>query len=282
MLKKIDYTKNNLSANQINSIFICPVCKYDINLEGNSLVCGNGHCFDISRKGYFTLLRKNKSRIDDVYNSLLFKNRISFINEGFYDELHLLISQIINKKSNSSIIVDMGCGDGTHDNKILHLLNNKTAYVIGADLSKIGIEYSSLYVSNNFIPIVSDLNYLPLKNNCADIILNILSPSNEQEMKRILKSDGIIIKVTPKKEYLKELRRAFNIKDYENEFQIEENIENNYIVLKKYIINELKDLTDSTLQNLINMTPLTKNYRMCSSLDKVTIALNVYVLKVKD
>lgn len=282
MLKKIEYTKNNLLDNKIKEIFICPICKSDINLYNNSLICENNHCFDITKKGYFTLLRKNKSRTDNVYDLNLFKNRIDFINNGFYDELHLLISSIIKEKDNSSIIVDMGCGDGTHNNKIINLLNNKHTYIIGTDISKNGIECSTDYVGNNFIPVVSDLNYIPLKNNCTDVILNILSPSNEQEMKRILKTDGIIIKVTPKKEYLWELRKAFNIKEYENETQIEENIKNNYIVLKKYIVNETKKLTKDTLINLINMTPLTKNYQKCENINEITIALNIYVLKVRD
>lgn len=81
----------------------------------------------------------------------------------------------------------MGCSDGTHDDKILRLLNNNEVYIIGTDISKIGIECSSNYVSNNFVPLICDLNYMPLKDNSVNIILNILSPSNEQEMKRILK-----------------------------------------------------------------------------------------------
>lgn len=46
---------------------------------------------------------------------------------------------------------------------------------------------------------MADLNNIPLKDESIDIILNILSPSNESEMSRLLKKDGIIIKVTPKK-----------------------------------------------------------------------------------
>lgn len=282
MLKKNEYTKNNLLDDKLKNIFICPICKNNIKLHNSSLICTNGHCFDITRKGYFTLLQKNRVRIDKMYDLNLFKNRISFINNGFYDELHLIISEIINHKEKGFIIVDMGCGDGTHDNKILNLLDSKEHYIIGADISRIGIECSSDYVNNNFIPVVCDLNYLPLSDNCADIILNILSPSNEREMKRVLKQDGIIIKVTPKKEYLKELREIFNIKEYENEIQIEENIKSNYIVLKKYVIKKTKDLTNATSINLINMTPLTKNYKEIRPIKQVTIAFNVYVLKVRN
>lgn len=101
-------------------------------------------------------------------------------------------------------------------------------------------------------------------------------------MKRILKDDGIIIKITPKKEYLWELRKALNIKDYENETTIDENIKKNYLVIDKYVINEEKELTTSTLKALESMTPLAKNHDICEDIDKITIALNIYVLKVRN
>lgn len=282
MLKKYEYTKNNLLNIKNENIFICPICHNDIKIYNNSLICEKKHCYDISKKGYFTLLKKNKLRIDNVYNKNLFVNRVEFINKGFYQELHKLISKIIAEKGSSQVIVDMGCGDGTHDNIILNLIGNNKSFIIGTDISKIGIECSTNYVNNNFIPLVADLNYMPLKDKCVDIILNILSPSNEKEMNRILKSDGIIIKVTPKKEYLCELRELLHIKEYENELQIEKNIENKYVILKKYVINEKKELNEETMHNLINMTPLSKNYNSDKKISEITIALNVYVLKVRD
>lgn len=282
MLKKIEYVKNNLLNLTIEDIFWCPICHCSIRISENSLVCSRNHCYDISKKGYLTLLRKNKLRIDNIYDANLFRNRIKFISDGFYIELHELISKIIKEKGKSQVIVDMGCGDGTHDNIILTLTNDNKSFIIGTDISKVGIECATDYVNNNFIPLVADLNYMPLKDNCTDVILNILSPSNEKEMKRILKKDGIIIKVTPKKEYLRELRQLLNIKEYENELQIEKNIDKNYIILKKYIINQKKKLDKKSMVNLINMTPLTKNYACDVSINEITIALNVYVMKARD
>ncbi len=282
MLKKSEYTQKNLLDTKIIDIFMCPICNSNISLHNNSLICKKKHCYDITKKGYFTLLKKNKLRVDTVYDPSLFKNRIAFINAGYYNELHGLISKIIKDNNPHKIIVDMGCGDGTHDNKILTLINNKQSYIIGSDISKSGIEYATNYVNNNFIPLVSDLNYMPLKSNSVDVILNILSPSNEKEMNRLLKKNGIIIKVTPKKEYLQELRQLFNIKEYENEHQIDKNIHENYDVLQKYVINERKKLDEKTTINLIAMTPLTKNYQSPIKLNDITIALNVYVLKRKN
>ena len=88
--------------------------------------------------------------------------------------------------------------------------------------------------------------------------------------------------MTPKKEYLYELRELLHIKEYENELQIEKNIDKNYIILKKYTINEKKELNEESMLNLINMTPLSKNYNCDKTINEITIALNIYVLKVRD
>ena len=46
-------------------------------------------------------------------------------------------------------------------------------------------------------------------------------------------------------------------------------------------VNEKKALNDQTMLNLINMTPLSKNYSCDKKISKITIALNIYVLKVR-
>ena len=80
MLKKIEYTKNNLLNKKIENIFMCPICYNDIKIHNNSLICKNGHCYDISKKGYFTLLKKNKlafelSEKEETDNEVLSVNK---------------------------------------------------------------------------------------------------------------------------------------------------------------------------------------------------------------
>ena len=65
MLKKIEYTKNNLLNTNIIDIFRCPICHDNVKISDNSLICSKNHCYDISKKGYFGLLKKNKLRIDN-------------------------------------------------------------------------------------------------------------------------------------------------------------------------------------------------------------------------
>ena len=177
-LKKIDYLKNNVAM--IKDKFICPICNSDINIINNSLRCENNHTFDFSNKGYFVFYKTSKIKNSKIYDTDLFVHRRNFINYGFYEELHNLISKIINKKENTDLILDLGCGEATHDKNILEKIDNRSSKIIGVDISKDGIKMASDYVNNNIIPIVLDLNNLPFKSESVDIIIDILSPSNEK------------------------------------------------------------------------------------------------------
>ena len=59
---------------------------------------------------------------------------------------------------------------------------------------------------------VADMTNLPFNDQSISHLLNIFSPSHYEEFRRVLKSQGKIIKVVPEADYLKELRALF----YEN------------------------------------------------------------------
>ena len=277
-MNKIDFFSKHF--NKFNDIFICPFCNEKLTFFDNSLHCLNNHTFNISKKGTTILYKTSKLKQEHIYNKNLFSNRRKFINCGFYDEVHNKISTIINKYNND-IILDMGSGEGTHDYKIKTKINNANTNIIGIDLAKEGIDLFNDYIEDNFLGIVADLNNIPLKKESIDIILNILSPSNENEMTRLLKKDGIIIKVTPKKQYLQELRKILNIKEYENEEVILNNINSKYnIIYKDEYVNTFK-INEEEFNYLINMTPLLNNYEKIPKIEEITIALNIYVLKDK-
>lgn len=278
-MKKIDYFVKNY--NRLSENITCPFCNEKLNFYDNSLQCVNKHTFNISKKGTTILYKTSKLKQEKIYNKNLFFNRRKFINSGFYDELHNKISTIINKYDNA-VILDMGSGEGTHDYKIKAKINNVKTTVIGIDLAKDGIDLFNDYIDDNFIGIVADLNNVPLTNESIDIILNILSPSNENEMSRLLKKDGIIIKVTPKKQYLHELREVLNIKQYENENVIFNNINSKYEILIKDEYVKTFNLNEEEFKYLINMTPLSNNYKDIPKIDEITIALNIYVLRNKN
>lgn len=278
VLKKIDLSKQIILSKEI---FRCPICHTHIKLDANSLKCENNHTFDIKGNGSVFLYNTSNMKDNKIYDKDLFVNRRSFINGHFYDELHNIISTIINDKyKNDVMVIDLGSGEGTHDNLIKNKLVSN-ANIIGFDLSKAGIDLGTDYLNNNILSIVGNLNDLPIEDKSIDVILNILSPSNEKEMKRVLKDDGIIIKVVPTINYLVELRNNFQIDEYKNELIINSNITNNFDVIDKITYTKTLSLNDDNYNNLIKMTPMLKKIDKDSAqkIDNITISLNIYIMK---
>ena len=151
--------------------------------------------------------------VNTKYSKELFEARRKLITEAeFYKPLSEAIAKIINEhvvKTNETIsILDTGCGEGSHLSNICDLVRSeffRNVAGVGIDISKEGIMVAAKNYSNK-IWAVADLANTPFKDKQFDVILNILSPSNYAEFNRLLKSDGLVIKIVPQTGYLKELR----------------------------------------------------------------------------
>ena len=259
-----------------DNILICPICGNRFLFIDNSLKC-NKHNFDISKKGTVNLVYSKHYKDSKVYNYELFKNRRDFILKGFYDKLYKRISNILsNRFSSECTILDLGCGEGSHSKFILDLLKFNYRYY-GFDYAKEAIKLASDYVDNNRFYFLGDVNNVPIKDKSIDIILDILSPFNEKEVKRVIKDDGIFIKVSPGENYLKELRDVLGMKSYNNADEIFNNLQKKFSKIDKYNLNYKTQINEDNFQNLVKMTPAQKN--SSSVIDFVTIDLNVYVIK---
>ena len=50
-------------------MFICPICKSKLNIDGKTYRCENNHSFDIAKQGYVNLLPVNKKHSDNPGDS---------------------------------------------------------------------------------------------------------------------------------------------------------------------------------------------------------------------
>ena len=259
-----------------NPFFICPYCHESLVLNDNNLKCINNHNFDIGKKGELFLLKTGSYKESSIYNKKLFLNRREFIKNNFYKNIYDIVSNIINQFSNNEIIIlDLGCGEGIHSKKIQEQITTKNN-LIGIDISKSAINLATDYISNNNIYIVGDTNNLPVNNNSIDVVIDFLSPFNTSELKRVLKDHGIIIKISPGVNYLKELKN----KEYVKESEVKNNIEKNFNIFHSYKFEGSFELNKEQLNNLINMTPVS-NEKLYNDIKNITIDLNIYVLTKK-
>lgn len=277
-------SKKNILINSLrkNDLLQCPICGKSFCMDYNSLICINKHRFDIAKQGYITILKASKLNVDHHYSKELFVNRRQIINNGFFSLVENKVMEYVEQHCNLDNInynvLDLGCGEGSICNRIIQKVGiNKN--IILLDYSKNAIKLCTDYINDCVIPIVGDISFLPIKDNTIDVILNFLSPITPKESIRVLKEDGIVIKVIPTRNYLKEFRDKIN-KDYTTD--VEGNLLKSFDIISSDVINYTYSLENGDLKNIVEMTPLMSNFKSTTlCLDKITIELKVLVLKKK-
>ena len=65
--------------NDSEKLFRCPICKRKLKMVGNSLLCSNKHCFDISKLGYvnFALNQKQSKHYSILWSAFPTPEKIS-------------------------------------------------------------------------------------------------------------------------------------------------------------------------------------------------------------
>ena len=200
------------------TLFVCPACKGELKQNENVMVCENGHSFDIAKQGYVHLLMPNKmhSKIPGDSKQMV-DSRRSFLESGYYNIFSDKLCEIVGKymkNSQSSVILDAGCGEGYYTSRLKTCMPK--AQVSGFDISKFAVKSAAgKYKEIDFA--VASIFDIPVKNESAHCVINIFAPIVEKEFSRVLKKDGILVIAVPGERHLYELKEILYDKPYENE-----------------------------------------------------------------
>ncbi|MBM4765417.1 putative RNA methyltransferase [Bacillus sp. B15-48] len=256
--------KSAILSGNFENIFRCPYCENPMKVtDSTSLKCSNNHTFDFAKQGYINMMTRS---VNSHYDKSLFEARKKIIMESdLYDLLHEKVSEGMNKYVNedhdSIMIFDAGCGEGSHLHRILQRSENDKMQGVGLDIAKEGI----MMGAKNYrecIWLVGDLAQSPLANQSCHVILNILSPANYLDFKRILVPNGLVVKVVPRANYLKELREILFDQTDKQSYRNDETVnlfKENFHLIDKLTLNYQKQLSQSELMNLVQMSPLAWN-----------------------
>ena len=238
-------------------LFSCPICSSTMELMDSSrLICANNHSFDLSKHGYINLApQAHKTK----YDKALFEARKTIIDSGFFSPLLNYITEITTAQlagQKDTVIVDAGCGEGSHLAKLLSgLMPDVTG--VGIDLAKEGIAVAAREYPGT-IWAVADLAKCPFQDAQFDVVLNILSPANYAEFTRLLKPSGLFLKVVPESAYLQELRDVFyDDKEQRQETDPVARMADFFDSVETKRITYDFPLEGDLLTSLIQMTPLT-------------------------
>lgn len=263
--------------------FACPICQENLTLVESSLKCNNRHSFDLAKFGYVNLAPQIKQSAN--YDKENFQNRQQILEAGFYQAILEAISNLLSSSKTAKTILDIGCGEGFYSRKLQESHSEKTFYAF--DISKDSVQIAAKSEPNWAVNwFVGDLARLPIKDTSMDILLDIFSPANYGEFRRVLSKDGILIKVIPTENHLKEIRQKvqdqLTNKDYSNQ-NIKNHFQEHFTILSNQTASLTKTITVEQLQALLSMTPLLFHVDQSkidwSQLTEITIEAEILVGK---
>ena len=247
---------NNLSRFADSKVYFqCPICTKSMDIQGNSLICRHGHCFDISRYGYVNLLLKSSPKTN--YSKRSFDNRHQILEYGMYDVVLEKIIQFISDTPSIRNILDVGCGEGFYARQIQQRTERN---IFAFDLSREAIQIASKKDKRKAVKwFVTDLSKIPLKDGSMDCILDIFSPAHYKEFQRLLSPNGYVVRVIPTKNHLREIRTKVQAHlknpDYSNE-SVVEYFEKYLKTISRETVSATVQLSSEQRMSFIEMTPL--------------------------
>lgn len=263
--------------------FACPICQENLTLLETNFKCCNRHSFDLAKFGYVNLAPQIKQSAN--YDKENFQNRQQILEAGFYQAILDAVSDLLASSKTTTTILDIGCGEGFYSRKLQESHSEKTFYAF--DISKDSVQIAAKSEPNWAVNwFVGDLARLPVKDANMDILLDIFSPANYGEFRRVLSKDGILIKVIPTENHLKEIRQRvqdqLTNKEYSNQ-DIKEHFQEHFTILSSQTASLTKTITAEQLQALLSMTPLLFHVDQSkidwSQLTEITIEAEILVGK---
>ncbi len=230
----------------------CPVCESGMHLAGGSLVCERGHDFAISRKGTVNFL--TRPHPSEGYDQASFENRRLVFEAGYYDHLIEGVARFFDERPELRRIMDVGCGEGFYAKRLL----NGSRTLVGLDLSKEAVGIAARG-GNDACWVVGDLASLPARDASFDAVLNVFTPAQYDEFARVLAPGGLLVKVVPGPNHLRELRHAFRDvirhEDYSNQ-RVVDHFQRHFQLIERTPLSKTTPTTPETLRAFVRMTPL--------------------------
>lgn len=263
------------------TFFACPFCQQALFLSENSLKCKNKHSFDLAKLGYVNLAPQVKQ--SKAYDKSNFQNRQLILEAGFYQPILKKLLEILSSLPQHDNLLDIGCGEGYYARNLQAQLPDKHIYAF--DLSKESIQLAAK--SDHSLAVnwfVGDLAHIPIQDASMNVILDIFSPANYQEFQRVLRKNGLLIKVIPSSQHLQEIRsivaEQLTNTNYSNH-KIIEHFEEAFTITNSYDVAATFSLRENEKAALLHMTPLLFNIDIdkidWSPLTDITIAAKILV-----
>lgn len=228
----------------------CTVCDGGMSRVGDDFACSKGHRVNANRKGCLNFL---STPADSCYDAALFAARRRVFAAGCYDAVASAIAELL--PAGAHRLLDAGCGDGWYLNALL--ADHPAWQGAGIDISRDAI-FAATDQPCTALWCVGDLRRLPFGDGTFTAVLDVLTPANYGEFRRVLAKDGLLIKVYPGSEYLREIRAARGMAPYE-EGQVDAYLREKTTVTGQKRVTISHAVTPELWHDFVWMTPLNQD-----------------------
>lgn len=255
----------------------CPNCASALERREHALVCEEGHAFDIARQGYVSLFGGDPhGKTADTAEMVA--ARVRFLGEGHYGGIAALVGRLAAEVPvvDGTCVVDLGAGTGYYLASVLDAMDRrdrtdrsdasgqptqddpaKPVPGLALDISKHAARHAA-HAHERIGAVVADIwQPLPIRGRAASVLLNIFSPRNTHEMRRILHPEGRAIVVVPEPDHLRELVERYGLLhvDERKAERLEAQFADRFAIEAEHTHQETLHLTEDQAAALIGMGP---------------------------
>jgi len=260
-------------------LLACPVCREDLKPEPDrrQLRCPAGHRFDAARQGYFNLLTGAGTKFQ-ADSADMVQARAEFLAAGHYGPLAACVAELAAAAGDHPVIVDAGAGTGYYLSEAADAL--KASATVALDISKYALRRAAKALPEGYALVWDVWRRLPLADAAADAVLNVFAPRNPAEFRRVLRTGGVLIVVTPLPGHLREIRSLGGLLEIgsEKEERVANSLGSGFTFDIGRHVEYTMELSRSDVRNAALMGPSAhhlKPERLEASLDAVSFPLKV-------
>ena len=227
-------------------MLVCPKCRLPLVRYEKTYHCSARHSYDIAKKGYVNLVLGNQKISGD--SKEMVDARTLFLSAGYYQALADKLIELL-KEIKPDMLIDAGCGEGYYTRQF-HDCGNQ---IIAFDLSKPALN-TAAKLDRDTIYAIASIFDMPIGDASADCVVNIFAPTPIDEVNRILKKGGILIKVGPGAKHLHGLKEVLYDEVYDNE---EESVELKGLthIQRVNVTDQIHLISNDQIKALFMMTP---------------------------
>lgn len=173
--------------------------------RARSLVCPQGHSFDLARSGYCNLLQPQDRRSKNPGDSRqAAEARRRLLDAGYGTALLAALEDETAALQPNAAVLDVGCGEGYY----LGSLAAGGFEAHGLDLSVPAVELAARRYPGIMWVVANADRFLPYAAGSFDLVLSLDARLSPSEIRRVLAPEGRLLVAVPAPDDLVELRAA--------------------------------------------------------------------------